>query len=48
LRKDDKTLLRDLRELERLNLVEKVGDKYRAKTEVVKAYMPPTARRLGT
>jgi Fic family protein len=39
--KDEKTLQRDLRELERLELIKKAGDGYRARTEVVRAYMPP-------
>jgi Fic family protein len=39
--KDEKTLSRDLKELEKLELVQRVGERYRAKTEVVRAYMTP-------
>jgi Fic family protein len=39
-RKDEKTLVRDLAELERLELIVKEKDGYRAKTEVVLAYVP--------
>ena len=44
-RKDEKTLLRDLAKLERLELIVKEEDGYRAKTEVVLAYLVPGRRR---
>lgn len=40
--KSEKALDRDLRELERLNLVERSGEGYRANVEVVRAYLPPS------
>jgi Fic family protein len=39
--KSDKTLQRDLEELERLRLVIKQDDRYRANKDVVLAYLPP-------
>jgi Fic family protein len=44
--KNEKTLMRDLAELERLRLVKRDGDKYRANREVVLAYLPPERRDL--
>jgi Fic family protein len=40
--KHEKTLLRDLLELENLGLVQRVGDRYRANVEIVRAYLPPS------
>jgi len=42
--KNEITLSRDLEELERLKLIERSSEGYRAKTEVVLAYMPPAQR----
>lgn len=44
-RRNEKTLERDLAELERLDLIERVGDAYRARVEVVLAYLPPAVSR---
>jgi hypothetical protein len=40
-RKDAKTLMRDLAELERLGLIVQEGGQYRTHTEIVLAYLPP-------
>jgi Fic family protein len=44
---DDKTLTRDLEKLVELGLVERRGGQYRAKREVVTAYLPPAAVTTG-
>ncbi len=41
--KNEKTLARDLDELEKLSLVKRIGDKYQANTDIVKAFLPPRA-----
>jgi Fic family protein len=45
--RNEKTLLRDLAELEQLSLVKRDGDKYRANKDVVLAYLPPERRDLS-
>jgi hypothetical protein len=38
--KTDKTVLRDVSELEEMGLIEKSGKSVRAKTEIVRAFLP--------
>lgn len=40
--KNERTLLRDLEELEKQNLIVREGDAYRANVEIVRAYLPPS------
>lgn len=42
--KGDRTLLRDITELERLHLLRREGERYFANRDVVRAYMPPGTR----
>jgi Fic family protein len=43
--KNEKTLQRDLAELERLRLIEREADSYKANRDIVLAYLPPRRRR---
>ena len=47
-RKTRKTLMRDLNELERMNLVERGPEGYRARSEQILAFLPPKASRPKT